>query len=101
MPHISRKELKTDEVRETFAHGAEAILSHQQFTTYVIIAAVIVAGAVFGWREYSQRQTVKASAAFDDAMKIFEARIRTPSEAAETSSRTRSRRGRACSSRGS
>lgn len=83
MAHISRKELKTDEVRETFVHGAEAVLSHQQLTTYLLIAAVIVAGAVFGWREYSQRQTVKASAAFDDAMKIFEARIRTPSEAAE------------------
>lgn len=83
MAHISRKELKTDEVRQTFMEGAQAVLSHQQFTTYVIIVAVVVAGAIFGWREYSQRQTVKASAAFDDAMKIFEARIRTAGEAAE------------------
>ena len=83
MPHISRKELKTDEVRQTLVHGAEAVLSHQQFTTYLIIIAAVVAIAIFGWREYSERQTVKASAAFDDAMKIFEARIRTPGEAAE------------------
>ena len=26
--HISRKELKQDKVRETFEHGAEAVLSH-------------------------------------------------------------------------
>lgn len=73
MAHISRKELKTDEVRETLAHGAEAVLSHQQATTYILIVAVIVAGAVFGWKTYSERQTVKASAAFDDAMKTFQA----------------------------
>lgn len=83
MAHISRKELKTDEVRNTLVHGAEAVLSHQQLTTYIIIAAVVVAAAIFGWREYSERQTVKASAAFDDAMKIFEARIRTAGENAE------------------
>jgi predicted negative regulator of RcsB-dependent stress response len=82
LAHISRKELKKDEVRETLVHGAEAVLSHQQFSTYVIIAAVIVAAAIFGWRTYSERQTVKASAAFDDAMNIFEARIRTAGEAA-------------------
>ena len=82
MAHISRKELKKDEVRETFVHGAEAVLSHRQLTTYLVIAAVIVAAAIFGWRTYSERQTVRASAAFDDAMKIFEARIRTASEPA-------------------
>ena len=71
--HISRKELKTDEVRETFAHGAEAVLSHQQAMTYIMIVAIIVAVAVFGWKTYAERQTVKASAAFDDAMKTFQA----------------------------
>ncbi len=75
MAHISRKELKTDEVRETFAQGAEAVLSHQQGMTYVLILAVIVAAAIFGWKTYSDRQTVKASAAFDDAMKTFEAPV--------------------------
>ena len=27
--HISRKELKTDHIREGFVHGAEAVASHQ------------------------------------------------------------------------
>ena len=76
--HISRKELKKDEVRETLAHGAEAILSHQQVTTYILIAAVVIAVAIFGWKAYVQRQTVKASAAFDSAMKVFQAPVGTP-----------------------
>ena len=83
MAHISRKELKTDEVRNTLAQGAEAVLSHKQFTTYLLVAAVVVAAAIFGWKAYSERQTVKASAAFDDAMKVFQARVRTPVEPAE------------------
>ena len=41
--HISRKELKTDEFRDTLAHGAEAVLSHQQLTIYVVAAIAIVA----------------------------------------------------------
>lgn len=77
MAHISRKELKKDEFRETLEHGAEAVLSHQMGTIYLLIAAVIVSGAIFGWKTYSQRQTVKASAAFDDAMKTFQAPIGT------------------------
>lgn len=81
--HISRKELKKDEVRETLAHGADAILSHQQLLSYVVIAAVVVALGVFGWKAYTERQTVKASAAFDDAMKIMQARIRAPGEPQE------------------
>ena len=83
--HISRKELKKDEVRETFAHGAEAVLSHQQLTLYILIAAVIVAVGVFGWRTYAQRQTVKASAAFDSAMKVFQAPVGTPPTPGEVS----------------
>jgi hypothetical protein len=78
--HISRKELKTDEVRETLAHGAEAVLGHQQLTLYLVVAAVLVAVCFFGWKTYSERQTVKASAAYNDAMKVFQARVRAPGE---------------------
>ncbi|MGA3294836.1 MAG: tetratricopeptide repeat protein [Candidatus Acidiferrales bacterium] len=83
--HISRKELKKDEVRETLAHGAEAVLSHQQLTLYILIAAVVVAIGVFGWRTYAQRQNVKASAAFDGAVKTFQAPVGTPPTPGEVS----------------
>jgi predicted negative regulator of RcsB-dependent stress response len=83
LAHISRKDLKKDEVRDTFAHGAEAVLSHQQLTMYLLIAAVIIAVGVFGWKTYAERQTVKAFAAYDDAMKIFQATIGAPSTPGE------------------
>ena len=83
--HIPRKQLKKDEVRETLAHGAEAVLSHQQFTLYVLIVAVVVAVGVFGWKTYAERQTVKASAEFDSAMKVFQSPVGTPPTPGETS----------------
>jgi len=81
--HISRRELKKDEVRETLAHGAEAVLSHQQVALYLVIAAVIVGLGIFGWKTYAQRQTVKASADFDAAMKIFQAPVGVPPAAGQ------------------
>lgn len=83
--HISRKDLKTDELRDTFAHGAEAVLSHQQLSLYLLIAVLVVAVGVFGWRTYAQRQTVKAFAAFDDAMKIFQTPVGVPAAPGEPS----------------
>jgi predicted negative regulator of RcsB-dependent stress response len=81
--HILRKDLKKDEIRETFVRGAETVASHQQLLWIVISAAIVVALAVFGWNSYTQRQTEKASAALDNAMQIFQARIRAPGETAE------------------
>ena len=78
MAHISRRDLKKDEVRDTFERGAEAVLSHQQLSLYLLIAAVVIAVGIFGWRTYTQRQTVKAAAGYDDAMKIFQAPIGGP-----------------------
>jgi predicted negative regulator of RcsB-dependent stress response len=75
LAHIPRRELKKDEVRDTFERGAEAVLSHQQLSLYILIAAILIAAGIFGWRTYTQRQTVKAAAGFDDAMKIFQAPI--------------------------
>ncbi len=83
MAHISRKELKKDEIRETLAHGAEAVISHQRVVGILVTVAVVVGLAIVGWRFYGERQTVKASAALDDAMKVYEARIRALGEPAE------------------
>ena len=83
MAHISRKELKKDEIRETLAHGAEAVISHQRLAAIVVTVAVAAGVAVVGWRVYSERQTMKASAALDDAMKVYDARIRAPGDPTE------------------
>jgi predicted negative regulator of RcsB-dependent stress response len=83
--HIPRKQLKKDELRETFAHGAQAVLSHQQISIYILIAAIVVAAGVFGWKTYTERETVKASAAFDSAMKVFQSPVGTPPTPGEVS----------------
>jgi hypothetical protein len=73
--HISRKELKQDKIKETFEHGAEAVISHGQFATIVVIAALVVGLGYGGWRFYSDRKTVEASGAFDVAMRAYQGRI--------------------------
>jgi predicted negative regulator of RcsB-dependent stress response len=73
--HISRKELKQDRIKETIEHGAEAVISHGQFTLVVVILALAAALGYGGWRFYIDRQTVEASAAFDTGMKAYQGRI--------------------------
>jgi predicted negative regulator of RcsB-dependent stress response len=81
--HVSRKELKKDEVRDTFMQGFQALASHQQATLYVVIAVLVAAIGVFGWRAYAARETVKASAAYDSAMTVFQGAISAPGVAAQ------------------
>ena len=76
--HISRKELKQDKIKETFEHGAEAVISHGQFATIIVIAALVVGLGYGGWRFYTDRKTVEASSAFDVAMKAYQGRIGAP-----------------------
>ncbi len=78
--HILRRDLKKDEIREKLVLGVETVAEHQQAMWLVIAAVVVVALAVFGWNSYSRRQTAKASLALDDALKVFQARIRTAGE---------------------
>ncbi len=78
--HISRQELKTDQVQEALSHGAEAVLSHRTTLVYVVVVVAIVAAGIFGWRFYSQRQSVKAEAGFNDAMQVYEALVVSPGQ---------------------
>jgi len=79
---LSRKELKRDEFRESFVHGAEAVATHQK-TAWTIGGVILaVALSIFGWRFYTQRQTMKAEASLGDALKTYEARIATAAEPA-------------------
>jgi predicted negative regulator of RcsB-dependent stress response len=78
--HISRKELKQDKVRETFEHGAEAVLSHTRLASIAVLAIILAATAYLGWKFYSERQNNQAQAALDDAMKVFNAVIPQPGQ---------------------
>jgi hypothetical protein len=74
--HISRKELKHDKVRETLEHGAEAVLSHTRIAAIVALLCIVGATSYIAWYFYSDRQNAESSAALEDAMKIYNARIR-------------------------
>ena len=81
--HITRKELKKDEIRDSLVHGAEAVASHQQQIWIYGGAALFVVLAVLGWRYYTQNQASKASIAVAEAMKVYDARIRAVNEPAD------------------
>ncbi len=79
---ISRKELKKDEIRETFKHGAQALFSHRRAAWIIGSSVLLVLVAVLGWRFYTQRLTASASAELTEAMKVYQARIRGVNEPA-------------------
>ena len=81
--HISRKELKQDKIKETIEHGAEAVISHGQFTGIVVTVVLAVALGYGGWRFYIDRQTVEASSALDTAMKAYQGHIGPAHDPAE------------------
>ena len=83
--HLSRKELKHDSFRESIEHGAEAVASHSKFFTAAAALVIVAALGALGWRVYSERRNVNASAAFEEAMKVYNARIRAANEPAEPS----------------
>lgn len=95
--HLSRKELKQDKIHDAIEHGAEAVFSHSQFVTILLGVVVGVALIYGGWRLYIDRQTVLASAALDEAMKVYNAPLRQanvpvePGEITYNDSQTRAR----------
>lgn len=73
--HISRKELKQDKIHDAIEHGAEAVFSHTTVFAAAILAVAIVAVGYAGWRFYTDRKTVQATAVLDVAMRAYSARI--------------------------
>jgi len=80
--HISRKELKQDKVRETFEHGAEAVLSHTRLASIALLVIILAGAGYLGWKFYSERETNQAQIALDEAMKIYSASLTTPGQPA-------------------
>jgi predicted negative regulator of RcsB-dependent stress response len=81
--HISPKELKRDRFAEAVGQGAEYTASHARGFWFSAGTLALVLAAFFGWRFWSGQQAQKAGAALDEAMKSYEARIRTPGEPEE------------------
>jgi hypothetical protein len=73
--HISRKELKQDKIKESFEHGAEAVLSHSQLTLIALVVILVGVIAYQGIRFYNDHKAAQASAAYAAATKLYTARI--------------------------
>jgi TolA-binding protein len=80
---ISRRDLKKDELRETFSQGAEAVRTHKRGLGEIAGVMAVIVLAVVGWRYYSQHETTLASDGVDDAMTIFNARVLAPGAPAQ------------------
>ena len=81
--HLSRKELKQDKFRESIEHGAEAVYSHSQVLAAAVAAVLLVVLVYGGWKFYNDRRTLEASAGLDEAMKIYNAPLRTGNQPVE------------------
>lgn len=75
MPHITRKELKTDEFRDSLNRGAELLSEHKEWIWKTAVVIIVAALAVLGWRYYWSHLNAKGEAALASAMKIYDAPI--------------------------
>jgi|ERR1700683_484801 len=75
--HLSRKDLKKDEIREGLAQGATSLLEHQKGAAIFLGVCLVVLAAVLAWRFYSEHQNTKSAAGFADATTVFKAPLRT------------------------
>jgi predicted negative regulator of RcsB-dependent stress response len=73
--HISRRELKKDEFRDSLETGYEFLTTHKNTIWQVAVVVLVVAGAVFAWRYYTGQQSAKASTAYAEAVRIYDAPV--------------------------
>lgn len=81
--HISRKELKKDKIHDAIEHGAEAVFSHTTVVAVAVLVVVVIGVMYGGWRFYTDRKTVQATAAMDAAMRAYSSRIGTTADPAD------------------
>ena len=73
--HLSRKDMKRDEVREALVHGVEYVRVHERSTLYVVagvIGALVIAALVIF---FLGRRESGASERLADALKIYGAKV--------------------------
>ncbi len=75
MAHISRKELKKDEFRDSIETSYEFLSTHKKAIVQVVVVVIVVAAGVLGWRYYSGQKTAKASAAYAAAVRLYDAHV--------------------------
>lgn len=75
MAHISRHELKQDQLRTTYEGFEEYIKTHYREIATVVGIVVVVAGLAGGFRYYQDRREAEANEALGAALKTFRAYV--------------------------
>jgi tetratricopeptide (TPR) repeat protein len=72
---LTRHELKEDEFISTMQSAEEFARQHATQIIAGVLSALVVAGAIVGWRMYSSRQDADANALLAQALKTFKAEV--------------------------
>ena len=75
MARLTRHELKTDEFQSTVESFEQFAKANAKQIITGVAGALLVAGAVIGWRMYSGRQEAAANAALGQALKTFKTEV--------------------------
>jgi TolA-binding protein len=72
---MSRHELKEDEFASTVEAAEEFFRQNAREIIIGVLAALVVIGAVIGWRTYSAKQSAAANVALAAALKTYQAQV--------------------------
>jgi tetratricopeptide (TPR) repeat protein len=79
MDHMTRRQLKQDELRTAFEHYEAFIKDHYKKIITMIAIVLVVLGSVAGVKVYNDRQQTAANAQLAAALKTFRAYVGTAS----------------------
>ena len=79
MARLTRHELKQDELLTTVEEFEDFTKKHRREIVVVVVGVILLAGAVYGFRFWSERQESECNALLGTALKTFHASVGSPS----------------------
>jgi len=79
LARLTRHELKQDELLTTVEEFEDFTKKHRREIVVVVVGVILLAGAVYGFRFWSERQESECNALLGTALKTFHASVGSPS----------------------
>jgi len=79
LARLTRHELKQDELLTTVEEFENFTKKHRREIVVVVVGVILMAGAVYGFRFWSERQESECNALLGTALKTFHASVGSPS----------------------